>query len=252
MVTWLSRSRYLAAAVSLHLALAAVLSWHVLAARSALQPEPGPVVLDVEFVSAALPEDPAERSGMTHALDGATEAEPVQELPAPVEHEPMPSPAARPSSDAGDGVSAELAAVADPVSEDHGPGLPPALPAETVASEVGVAPAPSDGVEPDTELEAWERDVIKRLDANKRYPARAQFRGQEDVVVVQVRVDRRGEVVSRRVIASRGYGLLDREALALVDRSSPLPSPPEQVGDAKLEFRVPVAFHIRQRIVRDW
>jgi protein TonB len=90
----------------------------------------------------------------------------------------------------------------------------------------------------------WESQVLQYLDQHKRYPAMAQFLGQEDYVSVRLRVSRDGTVLSHRIVSSRGYRRLDEEVVDLIGRASPLPLPPPEVADRDLEFRVAIAFSI--------
>ncbi len=58
-------------------------------------------------------------------------------------------------------------------------------------------------------------------------------------------VDRNGKVLDFEIERSRGYELLDREVVALLERSSPLPPPPQEVEGERVEVVVPVEFFIR-------
>ena len=98
---------------------------------------------------------------------------------------------------------------------------------------------------PNPALRVWEQDVITRLSALKRYPARALRLGLEDTVMVRFVVNQAGEVLSVEIAQSRGVASLDEEARRLLLRVSPLPMLPAG-ADAEMQFVVPIAFSLRQ------
>lgn len=126
--------------------------------------------------------------------------------------------------------------------------LPPAAEAPEEARHVDTLPGTAGAEAAPT----WDQRVLAHLDRHKRYPALAERRGDEDAVILQLRVDRDGNVLSQEIVASRGYRLLDAEAMELVRRAAPLPPPPPDVPDPDLEFRVPVEFHIESQVTRLW
>jgi len=62
------------------------------------------------------------------------------------------------------------------------------------------------------------------------YPADAQEQGLEGIVYVQFEVKSDGTVGAISVTASSGSDILDRDAIATVQRSSPFPQPPVHVA----------------------
>ncbi|MEJ0037908.1 MAG: energy transducer TonB [Gammaproteobacteria bacterium] len=96
-----------------------------------------------------------------------------------------------------------------------------------------------------TPEQTWESLLLATMERNKRYPGLAQMRRQEDVVYVRFAVDRKGKVLEYEIERSRGYELLDREVVALLERSSPLPPPPQEIEGERVEVVVPVEFFIR-------
>lgn len=56
-------------------------------------------------------------------------------------------------------------------------------------------------------------------------------------------VDSHGEVISASLINSSGTKLLDKEAIATINRAAPFPAPPETLlVDGKVEFVAPIVF----------
>ncbi|MEM9623284.1 MAG: energy transducer TonB [Pseudomonadota bacterium] len=98
------------------------------------------------------------------------------------------------------------------------------------------------GISPDytLQLQTW-------LERHKEYPNRARRRRQEGVAMLYLLMDRQGQVLEFRVEQSSGYGLLDEEVIAMVERAQPLPALPESMPQATLEIMVPVEFELRRR-----
>jgi periplasmic protein TonB len=60
-------------------------------------------------------------------------------------------------------------------------------------------------------------------------------------VVLEITVDRRGRVLSKRILESSGIQTLDDEAFAIITRAVPLPPPPPEVGGNS----IPLTAHIQ-------
>ncbi len=128
----------------------------------------------------------------------------------------------------------------------------PPVPATTAPTTAPSRPnkdlqAPTVGVAsnvPSTAEQAWEAKVLAQLERNKRYPGEAQRQHLEDTVYLHFTMNRKGRVLTDKIERSSGYGLLDAEVLALIQRASPLPPPKKVTGDP-LELVAPVEFFIR-------
>ena len=84
--------------------------------------------------------------------------------------------------------------------------------------------------------------VAARLARNKHFPPDARRAGQEGRAVVSFTIDGGGRVARVALVRPTGIASLDREAQAMVNRSSPFPPPPAQ---RPMRFTVPVSFDIR-------
>lgn len=93
--------------------------------------------------------------------------------------------------------------------------------------------------------DTWEGRVLAQLAKNRRYPRSAQAWRQQGVPYVRIVMDREGKVLSSRLERSCGFPDLDREAVALPKRASPLPKPPDDRPGHTLELVVPVEFLLR-------
>ncbi|MCD7097032.1 energy transducer TonB [Stenotrophomonas sp. MMGLT7] len=91
----------------------------------------------------------------------------------------------------------------------------------------------------------WQAQVLGHLERFKRYPRPAQRRRQEGVVLMQFSVNRQGQVLQARIARSSGHESLDAEALATVQRASPLPPPSADIPGDPVEVTTPVEFFLR-------
>ena len=102
------------------------------------------------------------------------------------------------------------------------------------------SPAGAVTASPSPEIASWQQALAAHLNRFKRFPARG--RNAEGIVTVDFKIDRRGSVVSSRILKSSGSEVLDAEALAVIRRASPFPPPPAGVADDALSFVVPIRF----------
>ena len=77
-----------------------------------------------------------------------------------------------------------------------------------------------------------------------RYPKRAQERGQEGSVRLNVTIDSKGNVKNVRTLQESRYASLNREALEAVERAGPFPATPDQLNIDEYKFSVPITFRL--------
>lgn len=115
---------------------------------------------------------------------------------------------------------------------------PPAAKAERAerlaAPSAGASQAPS--VSPAT----WKGALSAHLNRYKRFPSDAAGAGTAGVAFT---ITRSGQVLSARLVRSSGDAALDREAVALPRRASPVPAPPAGFGAATITLSVPIRFN---------
>lgn len=92
---------------------------------------------------------------------------------------------------------------------------------------------------------SWQKSLLLQLDRNKRYPSAARQLQLGGVVTVSFVIDRQGRVLSSRIAKSSGAEALDKEALDVLMRSSPLPPPPGDVGGETLSLSMPIQFRFQ-------
>ncbi|MFT4053558.1 MAG: energy transducer TonB [Novosphingobium sp.] len=193
-----------------------LLSWHAVAERA-------PAVPNITAFDIATPAPPQEVSARD---EPETLSEPVPVVMS------QPSPPApdvlliEPSFSAPATTAATTEHTAAPVPVPQAPPLPKRRPS---GGEQGT--------------DNWHARVLGRLNALKTYPASARARRQRGTTLVGFALDRKGQVLSVTLHKTSGFALLDREALALPRRTSPLPPPPDDVAGDRIELVVPVEFY---------
>jgi len=115
------------------------------------------------------------------------------------------------------------------------------------AAPVVAAPVPPPSARPAVEvvapsvLEAYRQSVSQKVMQHMRYPRTAVRRKWEGKTVVEMQVSADGTVTQVVVAESSGRKMLDDAAIAMVQKSLPLPKPPRGVRTVK----VPVVFRLQ-------
>jgi len=255
---------------------AAMLTWRM--PVEPVQPPPAAVMIDLAPMPQAPPAEPQETPPeplppQPEPLPEPPPPEPVVEpIPEPVPEplpepivEPLPEPLAEPPP-----VEAEVTLpepppppkvkpkdkpkpqppkVERPKPEPAPRPTPPAAAAPALpAPPAPVAAAPAPGpvsTQTSRAVPTWQGLVLGHLERHKRYPRSAQVRRQEGVAQVRFVIDRQGRVLSARLEKSSGHEILDEETVSLVERASPLPAPPPEMPQERIELVVPVQFFVR-------
>lgn len=89
----------------------------------------------------------------------------------------------------------------------------------------------------------WQSKVVAWLNRHKRYPRGAG--GEQGMVNVAFAINASGSVLSVRVARSSGNAELDKAALDMVRRASPVPAPPPEIAQSRMNLAVPVQFSVR-------
>ena len=76
------------------------------------------------------------------------------------------------------------------------------------------------------------------------YPQRAQERGQEGSVMLNVTINANGEVKDVAVVRESRYSTLNREAVEAVRRAAPYPNTPPQLKTDNYQFTLPITFRL--------
>ncbi|HEY0710279.1 MAG TPA: TonB family protein, partial [Polyangia bacterium] len=93
-------------------------------------------------------------------------------------------------------------------------------------------------------LARYTQEILRtRIAANLVYPPEAERVGAEGTVVVRVRVNSAGAVISAAVVGACAHELLCEDALRTVRAASPFPPPPPVLG-ALIDVSVPVTYRL--------
>ncbi|MGB3389323.1 MAG: energy transducer TonB [Pseudaminobacter sp.] len=91
----------------------------------------------------------------------------------------------------------------------------------------------------------WQSRVLAWINRHKRYPRGAKSRGEEGMVQVSFAINASGSVISARIASSSGNPELDKAALEMVNRASPVPAPPPELASSRMKLSLPVQFNLR-------
>lgn len=91
-------------------------------------------------------------------------------------------------------------------------------------------------------LRGYFSDVAALIDAQKDYPGEVKKEKQEGTVIVAFSINRKGELLSSAIQKSSGYALLDKAALATLERSTPFPPIPKSISRDILKIAVPIDY----------
>ncbi|MFW5432005.1 MAG: energy transducer TonB [Methylophilaceae bacterium] len=93
-------------------------------------------------------------------------------------------------------------------------------------------------------LSAYGSQLGHAIAKHKSYPKLAQRRGWQGAVLLDLKVDSNGNVLSAVVSKSSGHDVLDRRALEMVKKASPFPAPPAALQGSSFNISVPVVFKL--------
>lgn len=105
------------------------------------------------------------------------------------------------------------------------------------------APVPGANAHDPNAMRNWTSQLVAQIERHKRYPSEA--RGASGKAMVSFSVDRSGGVHHARVVRSSGDSVLDRDAVAWVERSQPLPPPPADQHGSQFPVVVPLRYNSR-------
>ncbi len=105
-------------------------------------------------------------------------------------------------------------------------------------------PPPPTAAERSNALDAYSSRLGRAIAKHKSYPKIAQRRGWQGTVLLDIKIDSSGKVLSAVVSKSSGHKSLDKQALKMVEKASPFPTPPTILQGDSFNISVPVAFKL--------
>jgi len=107
-----------------------------------------------------------------------------------------------------------------------------------------VAPAPG-AMQKANPVAVWQIAVINRLQPYMKWPEDAPYWIDQAAPVVQITIDRKGNVLAAKVVGSSGYDSFDKAARKIFKRATMLPPPPPELPGNPLTFTMSVTFNQR-------
>lgn len=90
----------------------------------------------------------------------------------------------------------------------------------------------------------WLGILFAHVERFKEYPRDARRLGIEGAPKVEMVLNRQGKLLRATLVQSSGNSQLDAEAVAMLERASPLPPPPENIKGDPLTITVPIRFKL--------
>lgn len=97
---------------------------------------------------------------------------------------------------------------------------------------------------PRESLDAFLKEVRRRIEENKFYPPEARETGLEGTVLILFEILENGEVGEIKVISSSGHPTLDMAGVQAIRRASPFPKLSSYTYRKRLQIKVPITFKI--------
>ncbi|RAI57343.1 energy transducer TonB [Roseicella frigidaeris] len=153
----------------------------------------------------------------------------VADLPAPPPMPPPPVPPRRPPTPR-------------PVAQTPAPAAPAVASAPPVEAP---APTPAARVSAAAPSASYISRLFAALERHKSYPQEARLRRIQGIALLRFSMRRDGSVTAFRLLRSAGDPSLDEAVLAMIQRASPLPAPPDDLPGDPVELSVPIRFSLR-------
>lgn len=126
--------------------------------------------------------------------------------------------------------------VAQPVPKE----VAPPAPAEAISKTPNIVPQE----QVTQHLESYSSLLANAIAKYKQYPKIAQMRGWQGTVIADLEIDSKGSVISVKIKKSSTYEVLDNEALEMIKKASPFPTPPESLRGKNFNVLVPISFKL--------
>jgi periplasmic protein TonB len=147
---------------------------------------------------------------------------------------------------------------AEPKDQPTAPSVPTVASIESIAVEAtappssemvaestrSITPVQGIGVSAQLARATWQKELIAHFNRHKRYPTNRGAQAAE--ILVSFELDDTGHVLSSSIVQGSGDASFDEAALAMIQRSDPVPKPPFVVVQKGLNFTLPVIFRARR------
>jgi protein TonB len=174
----------------------------------------------------------------------------IQRVPPPVSEVPPPISASRPVPPVARVEPSPAPEVIAPAPITERPVIQPPAPPVTAQPappvERPAAPVAPRRAEASRELTmAYSQLLSSQIKRHQKYPLVAQRRKWEGTAEVLLKVSPDGRVTNIALARSTGREILDKEALEMVKRATPLPQAPQALRGQELTVTVPIVFRLQ-------
>jgi len=115
---------------------------------------------------------------------------------------------------------------------------------QPVAEPVKETPPMPSQAEIDNATGRYGNSLWNAISKHKKYPKIAQMRGWQGEAIVELELDGSGKLKSKKITQSSGYEVLDKQALEMVEKAVPFPTPPEALRNSNFTIVIPVPFKL--------
>lgn len=179
-------------------------------------------------------EEPAEQEAVAAAKPDVDKPEPSKPELAATEV-PAPTLASLDKPAAAGAAAKAVPTPSKPAPERQAP------PREEIEEEEEEAPLTADLI---LARQLYHSQLLRHTYGHIRYPQRAQERGQEGSVRLNVTIDQRGQVQDIQTVQDSRYASLNRAAREAVKDASPFPTAPPQLVEDDFRFTLPITFRL--------
>jgi protein TonB len=113
-----------------------------------------------------------------------------------------------------------------------------------VAEPIKEAPPKPSQIDIDNATGRYGNALWSAISKHKKYPKIAQMRGWQGETIIELELDGTGKIKSKKITQSSGYEVLDKQALEMVEKALPFPTPPEALRSSNFTITIPVPFKL--------
>ncbi|MFE8070199.1 TonB family protein [Marinobacteraceae bacterium S3BR75-40.1] len=106
------------------------------------------------------------------------------------------------------------------------------------------SPQTTSGVQARQTRRHYRQELQAHIERYRQYPMLAKRQRQEGMVKVHLQMDRAGQLLQSNLEQPSPFPLLNREALALLDRAAPFPRVPAALEGKVFDWTVPIQFRL--------
>jgi len=205
-----------------------------------------PEVLEIQLVKQPAPPPPAPPQPVqppAEVVEPQTQVTPkptpkpvVKQTPSPIVQE------AKPITE-----TPIITAAPEVIAAKPAPERPAPTHTQPVAEPVKEAPPMPSQAEIDNATGRYGNALWNAVSKHKKYPKIAQMRGWQGEAIVELELDGSGKLKSKKITQSSGYEVLDKQALEMVEKAIPFPTPPEALRNSTFTIVIPVPFKLENQ-----